>query len=292
LQEKKFFIDFVVDYFAMDKHNNQLVSVIIPTWNRADCVVNAIESALAQTYRNIEVLVCDDGSNDHTKEIVSALPDRRIRWIPGEHSECPAIPKNRGIRHSKGEWLAFLDSDDTWRPRKLELQFEAISRYNTTAACTNAWRIQKKGHNSETFIFWNRPRVQFNDILAGNIIINSSVLLQKKLIARVSGFPENKELIAIEDYALWLRILTITDFAFVRQCLVNYTDIPQNSVRRSPLAIFYPHAKVMRNFDNWARNSTIQVQYLQQAHFWYIYSLKNFPALLNNAFRKVRRAYF
>ena len=90
------------------------VSVIIPTWNRAHTLPRAIESVLSQSLPILEVLICDDGSTDGTAEAVMAMArqDPRIRWLPGERGGRPAIPRNRGIRESRGEWLAFLDSDD------------------------------------------------------------------------------------------------------------------------------------------------------------------------------------
>src|SRR5262249_7122187 len=98
------------------------VSVIIPTWNRAATVMAAVESALAQTHAPLEVLVCDDGSSDDSAQRVGALPDPRVRWLPGPRGGRPAIPRNRGIAAARGEWLAFLDSDDEWLPDKLERQ--------------------------------------------------------------------------------------------------------------------------------------------------------------------------
>lgn len=90
------------------------VSVIIPTWNRELRLKKTIESVLVQTLFPLEILVCDDGLTDNTFEIVKSLNHSKVKWILGEHSGLPAVARNRGIRESKGEWLAFLDSDDWW----------------------------------------------------------------------------------------------------------------------------------------------------------------------------------
>ncbi|MFY9338906.1 MAG: glycosyltransferase family A protein [Methanosarcina flavescens] len=95
------------------------ISVIIPTWNRAETLGKAISSALNQTLSPYEVLVCGvDGSPD--QKVVNSINDPRVRWIEGGKDGLASIPRNIGIKASKGEWLAFLDSDDEWLPEKLE----------------------------------------------------------------------------------------------------------------------------------------------------------------------------
>src|SRR6185295_5594024 len=100
------------------------VSVVIPTYNRKSVLLESIASVQNQTVRELEILVCDDGSTDGSSDAVGLLMQRdaRIRWIPGEHSGYPGISRNRGIRAAAGEWIAFQDSDDLWLPQKLERQ--------------------------------------------------------------------------------------------------------------------------------------------------------------------------
>ena len=99
-----------------------IVSVIIPTYNRQHTLLAAIQSALSQTLPPLEVLVCDDGSTDGSAEAVAALDDPRVRWLTGPHAGYPAVPRNRGLREARGEWVAFLDDDDVWLPEKLAVQ--------------------------------------------------------------------------------------------------------------------------------------------------------------------------
>ncbi len=103
------------------------VSVIIPTYNRAEYVTKAIDSVLAQTYTDYEIIVIDDGSTDNTKEVLLPYMDR-IRYIYQENAGASAA-RNRGIKASKGEWIAFLDSDDEWLPGKLAVQIRAVERH-------------------------------------------------------------------------------------------------------------------------------------------------------------------
>ena len=112
---------------SMDHHIMQdepLVSVIIPTYNRAHYVVEAVESVLAQTHKNIEIIVVDDGSTDGAEEILDPYKDR-IRYFYQENQGVSAA-RNLGIRNANGQYLAFLDSDDLWLPDKTELQLNFL----------------------------------------------------------------------------------------------------------------------------------------------------------------------
>lgn len=208
-------------------------SVIIPTWNRAHTIVRAIESALGQSPPVLEILVCDDGSTDDTETIVAHIANRdaRVRWVPGERGGCPAIPRNRGLREGRGEWVAFLDSDDAWLPGKLEAQLEAARALGTLAVCSNAIRVAADGRESGPLLDWQNPRLRFGDLLAVNRVVCSSCVLHRSLLAKTGGFPEGPEFKAIEDYVLWLRVAALTDFAYCQDALVHYWDDPEGSIR-------------------------------------------------------------
>ena len=103
--------------------NRPQVSVVIPTFNRASRLLEAIRSVQEQTVEDWELVIVDDGSTDSTEEAVRAIPDRRIRYLPVSHRGVSAA-RNFGIARSVGPWICFLDSDDRWTPRKLERQLE------------------------------------------------------------------------------------------------------------------------------------------------------------------------
>ena len=107
--------------------NNPLVSVIIPTHNRASLVADAVKSVLNQTYNNIEIIVIDDGSTDDTRSVVTSLSGN-IRYVFQE-KQGPGVARNRGIDEATGDWIAFLDSDDLWLPDKLSLQFKVLEAF-------------------------------------------------------------------------------------------------------------------------------------------------------------------
>jgi len=229
------------------------VSVIIPTWNRAGTVVAAIESALNQTYAPLEVLVCDDASTDDTEARVRQMSDPRVRWLPGPRGGRPAIPRNRGMAAARGEWLALLDSDDEWVPDKLRAQIDAVRSSGRLASCTNAWRIVA-GVRQPGPLYSGSPSVLgYETMFIGNMVVTSSALIHRSLLPMVEGFPEAKILTAIEDYALWLRVSTLTEFDCLATPLVLYRDDPATSVRAEGLTGRDQPVEILDDFLAWCR---------------------------------------
>ena len=107
--------------------NETIFSVVIPTYNRASKIRRAVESVLAQSYENFEILVMDDGSTDNTAEVVASFADPRITYRWDKNFGGPARPRNRGIALAKGEWICFLDADDWWTVDKLQICFDCIN---------------------------------------------------------------------------------------------------------------------------------------------------------------------
>lgn len=263
------------------------ISVIIPTWNRAETLGKAISSALNQTLSPFEILVCGvDGSPD--QKVVNSINDPRVRWIEGGKDGLASIPRNRGIRASRGEWLAFLDSDDEWLPEKLEKQLKHATEIGCDASCTNAIRyIPSQEYTGEYVDDIFEDRISFPLLLKDNCIICSSVLVKKELVEKSNYFPEDRTLKVGEDYALWLRIATLTDFAFVSEPLLIYRDEPQNSIRAVCLPYWDLKANVLKSFISWAENenadkSNRKYSVMAKKLFLYIYIKK----LLNNLMRR------
>lgn len=234
------------------------VSVVIPTWNRADVLVKAVRSVLSQSLAPLEVLVCDDGSTDNTYEKIQALNDPRVVWIPGHHSGLPAVPRNRGIARSKGNWIAFLDSDDEWLPEKLEKQLSLADKTGCMAVCCNALRFIPGKGNVGDYINWDKDKITFNDLLHVNLIICSSSMVRRSVFASVYGFPENIKLKALEDYALWFRIAMHTDFAFIGDSLVVYVDDVVNSIRADNKGYWAQKKAVLDDFMWWVFTASMK----------------------------------
>ena len=107
-----------------------LVSIIMPSWNTGRFIAESIESVINQTYANWELLIVDDCSTDNTNEVVRKFNDDRIKFFKNEKNSGAAITRNRALREANGEWIAFLDSDDLWLPKKLEHQILFMKKHN------------------------------------------------------------------------------------------------------------------------------------------------------------------
>ena len=201
------------------------VSVIIPMYNSKDTIKSAIESVLNQTYKEpIEIIVVNDGSKDGCEKIVEDMilnnqTNRFIKLINKPNGGV-STARNLGIRESSGEYIAFLDSDDTWHPQKLELVFEALqdSKINFLGHGHTL-----KNNFNQTFQFKPPGRVSFLKLLLKNFAVTPSIVIQKDLC---EYFDETMS--HTEDHELWLRIALKTD--------VYYLDLPLTTLGRPQLS--------------------------------------------------------
>ena len=192
---------------------NPLISIIIPTYNRANYLKRALKSVFVQTFKDYEVLVMDDGSTDNTLKIINSFKDDRLRYEWGENFGGPARPRNRGLRLARGEYIAFLDSDDWWLPRKLELSIKYLN-LGADVVYHDLYYVKKENQK----IFGRRTRhrnlttpVFYDLIKYGTALANSSVVTRKTLLDKINGISEDKELIAWEDYDTWVRLAQISE---------------------------------------------------------------------------------
>lgn len=230
---------------------NPLVSVVIPSWNRSRLLVEAVCSVLAQSEADLEVLVCDDGSTDDSEAAVKAIGDPRVRWLPGPHSGRPAVPRNCGVEQARGEWVAFLDSDDRWLPEKLAAQLSALAACGCLASSSNAWKLRRGRKASETFFDSLPDRIDFASLVSGNKVICSTAIIHRSVLAAVGPFAEGRDVTSGEDYALWLRVATRTDFAVPPGSLAVYRFQSEDSIQRGipPQAL---RRAVFLNFLAWS----------------------------------------
>jgi teichuronic acid biosynthesis glycosyltransferase TuaG len=239
------------------------ISVIIPTYNRASTLVRAIKSALAQTYPVHEVLVCDDGSDDDSRQIVTSLKEEKVKWVECGRNGRPSVPRNTGIKKSTGEWIAFLDSDDEWLPHKIEKQMKVLAASALPVCSTNASRVIA-GKDLGPYLGYVKKTITFSDLLPTNHVICSSVLVNKELLKEVSFFPEGPEYKAIEDYALWLRVALKTDFVYLKEPLLNYNDEPASSVRANYTNVWELRKVIFTGFMDWMKEEGIEPEALQR----------------------------
>ncbi len=196
------------------------VSVVIPTYNGAAEVRRAIDSALAQDGCEVEVIPVNDGSTDDTKAVLDSYGDR-IKAVHQKNSG-PAATRNAGIAAATGEWVAFLDHDDYWKPGKLKAQLEAAARTNADVIYTNAENFGDVNRVAELRSIPDQmPEGDlFEPLLLDNFIVVSSTMVRRSLLQQVGGFNAPP---GVEDWDLWLRLATSgAKFAPVREALTMY----------------------------------------------------------------------
>ncbi len=194
-----------------------LVSVIIPTYNRADLVRQAVASVKAQTFRDFEIVVVDDGGTDGTYEVLAAGRELRVLRHPDRRGVAAA--RNTGVAAARGEWLAFLDSDDLWLPDKLARQIFWLEGQPELLICQTDETWVRRG------VRVNKPAAHrkvagriFLPSLARCMISPSAVMLHRRLLEDHGGFDET--LPAAEDYDLWLRLTWRYEVGLVDEPLV------------------------------------------------------------------------
>lgn len=194
-----------------------LVSIIMPAFNAENTIKNSILSIQNQSYTNWELLVTDDNSIDSTAKIVQELAsnDKRIKYALNKGESGAWSARNNSIKVAKGEYIAFLDSDDTWLPNKLKAQIEAMNIYNANASHCAYYRVNESGDVLN--IKRIKSRVTLEDMLKQNCIGNLTGIYNSSVIGKF--YQQN---IGHEDYAMWLRILEKTDSVGVKEPLANY----------------------------------------------------------------------
>ncbi|MCY4643810.1 MAG: glycosyltransferase family 2 protein [Bacteriovoracales bacterium] len=216
--------------------NMSQVSIIIPCYNCEKFIGQTIESVLAQTYTNWELILVDDKSDDKTLDILNkfkAKGPERIKVLPlEENSKGPARPRNIGLKRAASPYVAFLDSDDAWHPQKLEWQLEFMQRENIPFSCTQRIcfddKIDFDGFRLEPGPLKTKE-VFYGQLLKKNIISCSSVIVEKRHIQNL-GFKEEPSFVAVEDYALWLNILKKDVKCFKIMAPLLFYRLSKNSI--------------------------------------------------------------
>ena len=215
--------DWVLQYGEKASMRDPLISVVIPTHNRDYLLPRAVESAMRQTYPNVEIIVVSDGSEDNTDTIMEKYcsTSDRIRYISYHPAKGGNHARNIGIDEARGELIAFLDDDDEWHGDKLEKQYAVMAqdpRIGLVATGINS--IQEGEKYVTKFI----PSAEYDasaQILLKNCIgSTTTVMVRKDLIQSVGGFDEN--LGALQDYDCWVRLCQITRVGVVREPCVEY----------------------------------------------------------------------
>lgn len=205
----------------MTEHFQPIVSVILPTFNRARTLTRAIRSVLAQTFQEWELLVVDDASIDETSNLMRKFSDARIRYIRHEHNRGPSSARNSGIEVARGAYIAFLDSDDEWFPEKLadDISVFGLDGEGVGLVYSGEIALDAGGRNVMSL-----PEIQgraYENLLAHDFIGGCSrVTVRANALEIVGRFDE--QLANEEDWDLWLRIAKVFVIKFVRKYAVKH----------------------------------------------------------------------
>lgn len=193
----------------LDK-NNPLVSVIIPTYNQSNFIGDAIKSVLEQSYPNLELIIIDNYSEDDTEKIVRSFSDQRVQYFKFSNNGIISASRNFGITKSRGEYIAFLDSDDIWLKDKIVKQIELFNKDSLIGLTFCPFKIISTDSllNGRVLGF-NKKKIlghHYEQLICNNFIISSSAMVRTSVIKELGGFDEAAQLRCVEDGDLWLRI--------------------------------------------------------------------------------------
>lgn len=198
------------------------VSVIIPTYNRADFLTEAVDSVLNQTWRDFEIIVVDDGSTDGTRDVVGRYGDR-IKYFH-KQNKGPSSARNFGTSKAHGNFLAFLDSDDIWEPNKLDIQMNFLQSHPEIKLISCGSYIMGNSRKRKFHIRGDLSGDLFLTLYQRSFINTSSVVLTQDCFFQVGPFDETIQ--TAEDYDLWLKV--------ARHFPMAYLDTPLVGIRKHP----------------------------------------------------------
>ena len=181
-------------------------SIILPTYNRAELFLKrAIDSVVRQSYKDWELIIVDNNSTDNTKDLVGSYSDNNIRLYSIQNEGNIAKSRNLGISKAKGEFIAFLDSDDFWHRDKLKISLDYLKKYKLNGLCHSEYWLYETG---ETEIrHYGSTGFSYNNLLKnGNNLSLSAVIVHADILKDVKGFSEDIDYITAEDYDLWLKL--------------------------------------------------------------------------------------
>ena len=205
-----------------------MVSILVPAYNAEATLAATIESVLAQTYADWELIICDDGSSDGTAAVVESFDDSRIRLIRGERSGLPAVGRNRALEVAQGDHLAFLDADDLWEPEKLQRQLDFFSKHAdcglvfTRLISIDGDGIEVSPDPIPDLSGFENPGEFVAPLSENNMICNSSVMISRAAYASVGKIDESPEIRGTEDFDYWLRVARQFPVGFLSSAEVRY----------------------------------------------------------------------
>lgn len=239
---------------------NELVSIITPCYNASEFIGQTIESVLAQTYQNFEMIIIDDCSTDNSIDVISKYirKDNRIKLIKLKNNSGSAVARNIGIKEAKGRYIAFLDSDDLWVPEKLIKQIAFMKTNELLVTYSSYFVIDKNGNI--TGVRKARESIKYEDMLKSNHIGNLTGIYDCKLLGKIYS-----EKVGHEDYTLWLKVMKIVGKTKgILEPLAMYRQL-SNSLSANKIKACKWQWNIYRKF--------LGLNFVQSCYYlgWYIY---------------------
>ena len=237
----------------MTQETNPSVSIIIGSFNAEKYIRETLDSVANQTFKSFEAIIVDDCSTDNTVRIIQEYCDKdtRFKLIKLEsNSNLPAVPRNIGLKHACGEFVAFLDHDDIWTHKKIQRQISALQvNPQIDLVFSYLWSFRGKSLLRGFLLIPNpfKNKINFERLRIGNALMYSSVFARKKVIVTLNGFDEDPKLRAIEDYELWLRVSQQFKIGYISE-VHGYYRVTNLSASRSDKSL--EKYKYMDNFKN------------------------------------------
>lgn len=225
---------------------NDLVSIIMPSYNTVNYIGETIESVLAQTYENWELIIVDDCSTDNTdEEVTSYLDDKRIRYIKNDKNSGAAISRNRALREAKGRWIAFLDSDDLWEATKLDEQIKFMKKNDYHFSYTNYIEIDEKSMPNGRIVTGPKKISKtgmYNYCWPGCLTVMYDV--EKVGLIQINDIKKNN------DYAMWLKVCKKEKCYLLNKSLARYRKRKGSISNNSVKILITWHYKLFKECEN------------------------------------------
>ena len=221
-----------------------MVSIVMPCYNGEDFIKETIDSVLKQTYTNWELLVIDDGSKDDSPSIVNkyASDDSRIKLIKQQNAGS-AVARNNGIRHSKGQFLALLDSDDIWLPDFLESQIRFIRQKGAVCVCSSYSRIDEQSNDILKPVM-SKPIITSKDMQSIDYVGCLTGLYDQSKYGKVYLKEELNSL--LDDYAFWISVIALEGVAYGNPKILAKYRVRKNSLTSKKTKLIAKHYKFYR----------------------------------------------
>ncbi|MGA3280010.1 MAG: glycosyltransferase family 2 protein [Smithella sp.] len=220
-------------------HNSMPVDIIVTTYKRYDLLQEALKSVASQSYPHWKCWIAEDGESKETHEAVKPfLQDNRFVYLPGIHAGFPAVSRNHAIRQGTAPYIALLDDDDLWLPRKLEYQI-AFLKSNPNCVllgCNGFWWKGIREFNNVSLYFKRKMlgKIHYTKLVNQNHLINSSVVFRRSAIEKSGLFNEDPFLQPGQDYELWLRMGVLGEIWNLAEPLVIYRETPSSHYNKKP----------------------------------------------------------